>query len=254
MKRNIIMLVSVILIGAFVSCEKDDEILQKQEKVKVKQNEANLKSTKSYLSFNRTRTIDYILEHTVYGIDEYGVHTSEAWTTTNYNTDYKVWDVYNDCANLISQGLKAGGVNETSGWWYNDGKSKVEDHSCSASWKVADTQYDWLTGSFYTSSMTIQANQISSSLSTFRGSTTFEALENTLIVGDLIYFDHDDDGDFEHVMMVTKTENWHEGQSDEDYRVYLSGHSANQLNNRMSDVIWGTKEENPDLRTLSISF
>ena len=78
MKKTIFILVIATLMGVLASCDKNDDLLvPEQAEVQAEKSESRLKSTRPYLSFNRTRTVDYALDHTVYGINQYGNFTGD---------------------------------------------------------------------------------------------------------------------------------------------------------------------------------
>ena len=175
-------------------------------------------------------------------------------TQTNYNSSYAVFTP-NDCANFINQALKAGGVPYKYGstnltkWYYG------ASGNWSLSWVNAHAQFRFFANNYYTSQESILGYQITGSASTVRNSSAYASLISGLYEGDLIYFDHENNGSYDHVMMVTKLASG---------RVYISGHTYNQLNNELANVIWGNKYSvnssgnvvttNPYVKILAISF
>ena len=255
--KNLIFILSFATLIGLASCEKNDDVsIPVPEEAADQENESSLKS-KQYLSFNRTRAVNYALDHTVCGIDAYGNKTGEEMTHTNYNLDdYEVFTP-NDCANFVSQALKAGGVsfkygsNPFNKWYYDDSKSP----KWSKTWINAQDQFRFFRNNYAISQKTMYGNQIDGSASNVRNSSAYQSLISSLYEGDLIYFDHTNDGGHDHVMMVTDVQSG---------TVAVSGHTYNQLNNDLASVIWGNKfyiDDNdnvityqPNVRILAVSF
>ena len=103
-----------------------------------------------------------------------------------YNPRFRHFEV--DCTNYISQCLLAGGApmsfgNKTSGWWYK-GYGSYND-SWSYSWAVAHSLKWFLT----TNKNGLTANNVNS--------------PNDLSIGDIICYDFDGDGKWQHNTIVT---------------------------------------------------
>ncbi|MED3643165.1 amidase domain-containing protein [Caldifermentibacillus hisashii] len=109
------------------------------------------------------------------------VQYAERWWN-DYNPQYHKFDV--DCTNYISQCLHAGGApmrgfsNRSSGWWYNG-------NSWSYSWSVAHS-LRWYLG---TSKVGLRAREVSD--------------PGELQLGDIICYDFEGDGRFNHTTIVT---------------------------------------------------
>lgn len=109
------------------------------------------------------------------------VQYAERWWN-DYNPQYHKFDV--DCTNYISQCLHAGGApmrgfsNRSSGWWYNG-------NSWSYSWSVAHS-LRWYLG---TSKVGLRAGEVSD--------------PGELQLGDIICYDFEGDGRFNHTTIVT---------------------------------------------------
>lgn len=109
------------------------------------------------------------------------VRYADRWWDS-YNPAYKSFDV--DCTNYISQCLRAGGApmngqsNRAKGWWYS-GKN------WSYSWAVAHSFRWYLSGA----STGLRAKELSSS--------------DQLIPGDVICYDFEGDGVYDHSTIVT---------------------------------------------------
>lgn len=109
------------------------------------------------------------------------VQYAERWWS-EYNPAYKSFDV--DCTNYISQCLHAGGApmrgqsNRNRGWWYTY-------HNWSFSWTVANALTLYLTNS----SSGLRAKQVTD--------------PRELQLGDVICYDFQGDGRFDHTTIVT---------------------------------------------------
>lgn len=115
--------------------------------------------------YNRLRAIQY----------------AERWWNS-YNPAYKKFQ--NDCTNFISQCLHVGGVpmrgfpNRGAGWW-------MQTHNWSYSWAIANSLRLYLTHS----TVGLKAKQVSS--------------PDQLLLGDVICYDFEGDGRFNHNTIVT---------------------------------------------------
>lgn len=109
------------------------------------------------------------------------VQYAEKWWNT-YNPAYKKFDV--DCTNYISQCLHAGGgpmrgyPNRGKGWWMRSG-------NWSYSWTVANSMRWYLPSS----NSGLRAEEVSSA--------------DQLLIGDVICYDFQGDGRFDHTTIVT---------------------------------------------------
>lgn len=122
------------------------------------------------------------LERITYRYDRRkAVQYAERWWN-DYNPQYRQFTV--DCTNYISQCLHAGGApmrgfsNRSSGWWYNG-------NSWSYSWSVAHS-LRWYLG---TSKVGLRAQEVSDPMD--------------LQLGDIICYDFEGDGRFNHNTIVT---------------------------------------------------
>lgn len=239
MKKLFFILSITALIGVLASCEKDvyeQPVPTAQEEV---QSKASLKSSKSYFSFNSSNAVDYALDYTVPGINLNGTQNSHAWSETYYNSDYKVWydnngDNTTDCANFVSQCLSdnSGGDADTDGsWWYNNNgtSSSTGDDYSSSSWRLAHLQYNYFKNNYYVTSKFIRSVDYSG-----ESDSDYRTFKSTLSLGDLIYFETEDDYGYmviDHVMIVTKIVDMGSYNI-----VYVSGHTINQKNEKLHDV------------------
>lgn len=143
---------------------------------------------------NSSKTIDYNYNRVL------AVQYAERWWN-DYNPAYLKFDV--DCTNYISQCLFAGGAPMTGffdrrkGWWY-------KDHQYSYSWAVAHSLRWYLAGA-----MTgLRAKEVQS--------------PRALQYGDVICYDFNGDGRFDHTTIVT-------GKDDNGYPLV----NAHTVNSRM---------------------
>ncbi|WP_205599218.1 amidase domain-containing protein [Oceanobacillus halotolerans] len=113
------------------------------------------------------------------------VKYAERWWNS-YNPDYKQFDV--DCTNFISQSLHAGGApmhgapNRNQGWWY-------QDDNWSYSWSVAHS-FRWY---------------MSGATNGLKGTEVESASD--LKPGDVICYDFEGDGKWDHTTIVVANDN-----------------------------------------------
>ncbi len=129
------------------------------------------------------------------------VNYAEKWWN-DYNPDYRKFDV--DCTNYVSQCLRAGGApmehigEKTKGWWYQG------ENSYSYSWSVANALKTYLL----------------SEGNLFNAATVDEA--NQLEPGDVICYDWDGNGKWNHNSIVTGF--------DSDGQPLVNAHTTNSRN------------------------
>ncbi|MBP2242175.1 hypothetical protein J2Z40_002748 [Cytobacillus eiseniae] len=125
------------------------------------------------------------------------VQYAETWWNS-YNPAYKSFDV--DCTNYISQCLHAGGApmrgypNRSNGWW-------MRSNNWSYSFTVANSMRWYLAGS----KLGLRAREVSS--------------PEELLLGDVICYDFQGDGRFDHTTIVTA--------KDTDGMPYVNAHTTN---------------------------
>lgn len=112
------------------------------------------------------------------------VYADQWWN--DYNPNFRVFE--DDCTNYVSQCLLAGGApmtygNRNSGWWYKGSGAKTD--SWSLSWAVAHSLRWYLS----TSKSGLTAVKVSSA--------------DKLTLGDIICYDFDGDGKWQHNAIVT---------------------------------------------------
>ncbi|MBV7509205.1 amidase domain-containing protein [Bacillus sp. sid0103] len=123
------------------------------------------KDERSSYQYNRLKAVQY----------------AERWWNS-YNPAYKKFE--NDCTNFISQCLHSGGApmrgypNKGAGWW-------LQNHNWSYSWAVANSLKSYLANS----KSGLRARQVSS--------------PDQLLLGDVICYDFEGDGRFNHNTIVT---------------------------------------------------
>lgn len=148
-----------------------DEVLEDEEVSYVKEAEEPLKEVDVHTSMRAPFYYDRLK----------AVQYAERWWN-EYNPAYQEFE--NNCTNYISQCLHAGGgpmrgaPNRSKGWWYS-GKS------WSYSWSVAHALYLYLKNS----TIGLRAKEVSS--------------PEELMLGDIICYDFEGDGRFNHNTIVT---------------------------------------------------
>jgi hypothetical protein len=151
---------------------KDEKIRERGISNKAQQHKVERNNAREPLSFhyNRMKAVQY----------------AENWWNT-YNPDYEKFE--NDCTNFISQCLHVGGApiygmpNRSKGWWY-------KNNNWSYSWSVANSLMWFL----YSSEKGLKAKEVQSA--------------DQLIPGDVICYDFDGDGRWQHnTIVVTKDTN-----------------------------------------------
>lgn len=223
----------IVMAMSFVGCDKHETIEPSQT---TEDTGTHLKSL-SYFSFNASNAVDYALDYTIQGINNDGTLNSNAWSTTYYNSDYKVWYVNglnrNDCANFVSQCLadnSGGNANTNSGWEYNDqGTSTTTDDVATTSWINANSQYNYFKNNYYVTNRFIRSIDYSG-----ESDPDFRTFKSTLSLGDLVYFETEDNYGYmviDHVMIVTNIVDMGSYNI-----VYVSGHTINQKNEALHDV------------------
>ncbi|MBD7944064.1 MULTISPECIES: amidase domain-containing protein [Psychrobacillus] len=127
------------------------------------------------------------------------VQYAETWWNS-YNPNFPIFDV--DCTNYISQCLLAGGApmrgqpNRQKGWW-------LGNNTWSLSWSTPHSLRWYLAGS----TIGLQAKQVNSA--------------QELILGDLIFYDFEGDGRWDHSTIVTRIQ---------DGVPYVNAHTNNSRN------------------------
>ena len=127
------------------------------------------------------------------------VQYADQWWNS-YNPNFPIFDV--DCTNYISQCLLAGGApmrgqpNREKGWW-------LGNNTWSLSWTTPHSLRWYLAGS----TIGLQAKQVSSA--------------SQLMLGDLIFYDFQGDGRWDHSTIVTRVE---------DVVPYVNAHTNNSRN------------------------
>ncbi|WP_342560197.1 amidase domain-containing protein [Psychrobacillus sp. FSL W7-1457] len=127
------------------------------------------------------------------------VQYADQWWNS-YNPNFPIFDV--DCTNYISQCLLAGGApmrgqpNREKGWW-------LSNNSWSLSWTTPHSLRWYLAGS----TIGLQATQVNSA--------------SQLTLGDLIFYDFQGDGRWDHSTIVTRVE---------DGVPYVNAHTNNSRN------------------------
>jgi hypothetical protein len=130
------------------------------------------------------------------GVDREMQYAFAHWDAPHYNPAYLNFDsVGGDCQNFVSQSLLAGGLPKSSSWFYDS----ASDHS--SSWGYAPS-FDELAPSLGFTSLT-------------------SAEESKVQVGDLAYFDWNDNGEPDHVMIVSAVSTSATGAE----RISLVGHN-----------------------------
>ena len=125
-------------------------------------------------------------------------YANQWWNS--YNPNFPIFDV--DCTNYISQCLLAGGApmrgqpNREKGWW-------LGNNTWSLSWTTPHSLRWYLAGS----TIGLQAKQVSSA--------------SQLMLGDLIFYDFQGDGRWDHSTIVTRVE---------DGVPYVNAHTNNSRN------------------------
>jgi hypothetical protein len=244
--KNLFFILSIAALIGLASCDKSDDVfVQQQEEVSVDESESTLKSTLPRWIFDRNKTAQYAYQYTEEGVYSNGnIIPSRVYRTTKYNNaEYKFWYKH-DCTNFVSQALREGRTNKAMApnWLYNDhNTSDTSDDGCSGSWNDAHTQFEFFTNNYFTKTRTFLKGQISS-----RTSLTYKLLVRDLRLGDLIYFDYSDNGDYNHVMIVTKIS----GEIP-NKKYYLSGHSYNQRND---ELFWILSGMSSDGKVTSLAF
>ena len=158
--------------GVLVSCEKD-EIMQSQTEKKVEKQEkvGSLKSGKIYAYYNINQAVSYALSYTEQWTRcTHQTGNNRRFCSHSYNHQYKYWNnpPNTDCANFVSQVLKAGGlINDISGngyadqWYYkNQGTSTTTDDRNSTTWQRAQELYDFLKNKYYTEEIVLTSNSL----------------------------------------------------------------------------------------------
>lgn len=117
---------------------------------------------------------------------EKAVEYADRWWN-EYNPEFQAFKV--DCTNYVSQCLWAGGAPMTfsgrgDGWWYRKGNKKSVD-LWSYSWSVSHSLRWFL----HSSRKGLQAQEVSS--------------PDQLMIGDIIIYDFDGDGQWQHTTIVT---------------------------------------------------
>ncbi|BDZ48021.1 hypothetical protein GCM10025867_02620 [Frondihabitans sucicola] len=132
------------------------------------------------------------------GVDREMQYAFAHWNATTYNASYINFNaVGGDCQNFVSQSLLARGLKQTDSWYYNSSGSHSE------SWGYAPA-FDTLLKS--TPSL---------------GFTPLDSTQRSqLSVGDLAYFDWNDNGVPDHVMIVSRV-----ASVDGQTKVSLVGHN-----------------------------
>ncbi len=144
------------------------------------------------------------------------------------------WEYYNyksDCANFVSQCLYAGGISMTDEWhsyqyeiegfwernikeilgcFHQQGNNICYSWDVSDAWSTVHAQYDYFIDDVFSYELvTITSNDDIS-----------ECIRKNIIeVGDLVYFDHENDGPCEHAAIVSKIE---------DGMIYYAAHTSSQ--------------------------
>mgnify|MGYP006054471659 FL=1 len=127
------------------------------------------------------------------------IQYADQWWNS-YNPNFPIFDV--DCTNYISQCLLAGGApmrgqpNREKGWW-------LGNNSWSLSWTTPHSLRWYLAGS----TIGLQATQVNSA--------------SQLTLGDLIFYDFQGDGRWDHSTIVTRVE---------DGVPYVNAHTNNSRN------------------------
>jgi len=117
---------------------------------------------------------------------EKAVQYADQWWN-NYNPQFRSFEV--DCTNYVSQCLWAGGApmdygNKSNGWWYKWGATRSTD-TWSYSWSVSHS-FRWYLQSGYNR---LKATEVTS--------------PSKLTIGDVILYDFDGDGKWQHSTIVT---------------------------------------------------
>lgn len=174
--------------------KKDEFHLEEQiQRRKAKFIDETLVSDKEHLVFPKEELPSFIREYDhdqrmnrfVYDRRE-AVRYAERWWN-DYNPQYPKFE--NNCTNFISQCLRAGGApmtgypNRSKGWWY-------QNNNWSYSWSVAHAFRWYLSGA----TSGLRGQEVSS--------------PEQLMLGDVICYDFDGDGRFQHTtIVVAKDEN-----------------------------------------------
>lgn len=167
--KHFILIVTTLLIGVLISCEKE-ELVSSQEEGTKKVETSNLKSLQS-INLNESNIISY----------------ANTWGGLPTNPFYPRH--IQDCANFASQCLEAGGMNQIPGTWYYNQYNPI------ASWSTADGLYNYLVSTYVTTKATFYASS----------SSYYESIKNFLEEGSLVFFDYDGDDDWDHVMVIHDT-------------------------------------------------
>ena len=147
----------------------------------------------------------------------YNRYAAENYAETyalNPNPAYRYFG--EDCTNFVSQCLYAGGLTETGKYWYGSDYAWYYDWGTrpgySHTWTVANELYDFLDKSGRASRVSVDAPYC----------YKFDP-------GDIIQIDSDNDGWWDHSMIVT-------GEIVSDDDLLMSYHTTNTLNERLSDI------------------
>lgn len=234
MKKQIVILVIAILGLGLMSCVQDDDLVtpQQGEEVNVDERESRLKSISSY---NPSVAVTYALQYTeeCWVVGNPGYWNAYAFSSRTYNPYYKDWaSIDSDCANFVSQCLKAGGIPYYStsnppvsnylNWWYNNNGTygyTTSDDYCSSSWNNAAKLYQFLSIKFAPSKTTITSF------------SSYSSLIQGVAEGDLIFVDEHSNG-IEHVYIVTDVV----GST-----VKVSAHTGNRKNVNLYYIVEATE-------------
>jgi hypothetical protein len=143
MKNLKFILMAIVLMGVLASCERDFENLEVENpaEVAVDSSSSKLKAGSACANYDAMTANGYALMWT----DNSGSFTD----ASSYNPRYKYWNTNgnSDCANFVSQCLKAGNLQDDpyGNWYYKmNGTVSTGDDNYSTAWQRADELYDYL--------------------------------------------------------------------------------------------------------------
>jgi hypothetical protein len=207
MKRTFFIFTVMAMVAmtmSFVGCDKNETIEpnpMSQEEPPVTQ----LKSSKVYANYDAMMSVNYALMWT----DNGGSYTDNS----SYNPLYLNWVTppNSDCANYVSQCIKAGNLQNDPTWYYTMNGTVVpndpSDDTYSTTWQRVSELYDYLINKYYVS-LTIAKNSyaIYSRMSRYHE-------------GDLVFYYDKSANKFSHVTIVT---------SKSSNNLFICGHTANE--------------------------
>jgi hypothetical protein len=166
----------------------------------------------------------------------------------DYNPDYPKY--IDDCANFVSQALKAGGWTEDQ-YWYSDanalvrltgGRGATKLNFVGRAWSEARALWDYGTGGRFLRYSMSPEN---------RPHAPNAILYGVVNRGDLVFADWDSIGYMEHVMIVTTVS----GSGRDWHRVQVSAHTSPERNRALPEiVVEAMVKDNKDPRKIKFYY